>query len=226
MKHYMTSRLHVVKVPSTEADFFPYSHFADEHSAGPILELFMSAFEGGYLRISGLAKLKPNFQKVPKLRLDIYGPHHGLIAIAECIERVVGKGNAHKHTLVNPENSRKGPQTLPDIEQQYEVVIDRVEGKCHKYVFFGADRMFFDHEFPKSDHVEMKGKEFHFGIRLRNINILAEPLPITFNDVPLSELRNTAENNPVSFSPITIRIFFTFDMLRNFAATVLESYEI
>lgn len=225
MKHYMIARVHVVKVPSTVQDFFPYSHFADEHSAGPILELFMDGVSGGYLRVSGLAKLKPNFQANPKLRIDLYGPHHGLINVANSIIHVFGHGEKHKQATVDPEKHRLGPQTLPDIEKQYRLAVSNVEGKCHKYVFSGARSVYFDHEFPKSDHIEMKGKEFHLGIPLRFIDKLNDNLGTVEHNVPTVELRKPdIESNPVIFSPLTIKISFTADELRDFASTVLDSY--
>lgn len=221
----MIARVHVVKVPSTEQDFFPYSHFADEHSAGPVLELFMDGLSGGYLRVSGLAKLKPNFQTNPKLRIDLYGPHHGLINIANSIIHVFGHGDKREQAAVDPEKYRLGPQTLPVIEQQYRLAVSNVEGKCYKYFFTGAQSVYFDHEFPKSDHIEMKGKEFHLGIPLKSITKLDSNLGTVEHNVPEVELRKPhIESNPVTFSPLTIRISFTADELRDFASTVLDSY--
>ena len=57
----MRHQIHLIKVPTTKRDLFPYSHFADEgHDPG--LEITHRDYL--YLTCSNLFKLKPNVQNI------------------------------------------------------------------------------------------------------------------------------------------------------------------
>lgn len=217
-------RIHVVKVPSKNPSFFPYSHFRDEHAAGPILEAHYSMEQSILtLRIVGLAKLKPNIQVNPKLRIDIYGPHSTLHNLATHITRNLGAGVGAASAAVNPERARKGHQTLPRIDQQYIIEITSVHGICAGFTFSGANKFYLDHERPADGHIEMIGPEFHIGIPLQTLSGAREEDIIICQDVPEDELRVKGETNPVPFAPFEIQITLGAGQARKFAATIEQA---
>lgn len=218
-------KLHVVKVPSCDPNFFCYSHYRDQHSVGPAIEgIYDSDKEVVWLRSTGLAKLKPNVQVNPKLRIDIYGPHNTALGIAKQFTQLLGDGASAHISEADPEAARKGPQTLPEIDCQYQLAVQSVCGRCAGFKFEGARTIFFDHERPAEGHIEMAGPEFHFGIRLEMLTGARNDKLVDYQNVPDDELRVRGETNPVAFTPFDIRITMNLDQARIFATTIQKSY--
>lgn len=226
LKLIYCGRLHVVKVPSQDQTFFPYLHFADAESAGPLLELLLNESNSEVLiRVVGAAKLKPNIQTNPKLRIDIYGPHTTALRMAEAMKaNLIGAGVGLASTPDNPEKSRIGPQTLPLIDKQYKVPLADAEGGCSGFIFSGSKCLYFDHERPNDGHIEMAGPEMHIGVPLRNLAGANDPKLIISREVPESEVRVRGETKIVRFSPLEAQLTLTKQNALNFAETILNSY--
>lgn len=215
------SMLHVLKVPSTIDEFFPYSHYADEHSIGPTMECYYENPEKPViLLITGLAKLKPNVQTNKKLRIDIYGPHSSLLDMAYQLTKIIGVGNTQSISKADPEAARVGMQTLPKMDKSFRLQILSVEGNCAGFKFGGATSLFFDHERPDDGHIEMVGPEFHLGIPLQTLSGSRNDSLLSFHDVPQRELRVKGEQNPVAFSTCNIKITMTVPQASIFFTTV------
>lgn len=219
-------RLHVVKVPSQDETFFPYLHFADAESAGPMLELLINDTKTEvFIRVAGAAKLKPNVQKNPKLRIDVYGPHTTALRLATAIKaNLVGTGTVLVTTSENPEKSRIGPQTLPLIDKKYKVPLAGATGSCSGFFFSEAKCLYFDHERPNDGHVEMAGPEMHIGVPLLQLVGAFDPNLVISREVPESEVRVRGETEVVRFSPLEAQLTLTKQNALNFAETILDSY--
>jgi len=218
-------KLHVVKVPTTAPALFPYSHYRDMHSAGPLVEVWCDDTADVFsLRVSALAKLKPNVQSSPKLRIDIYAPPSTGLDIANQVLRYSNRaGIAAKQAGVDPETARQGPQTLPIISGTYKVPITRIHGSCAGYVFSEADTMYYDREEPAPEHVEMVGPEMHLGIPMQSLGGARNERLMVEHVVPEGEVRVAGENNPVTFAPLSVLIILSGTQAVNFAATVRAS---
>lgn len=221
-------RLHLAKVPSINQGFFAYCHFNDANSRGPILSVYFNHNEQKVrLFINGLTKLKPNTQQSPRTRIDIYMSVETGCEISRHIQEICNNLNINGVALgqanVNPEAARMGPQALPIIQQQYTIDILNAYGYCAGYNFGGATRMYFDHERPNDNHIEMIGEERHLGIPLSNINGLEDATSIQLHNVPNSELRVGGEENPVKFAELKIYIEMTIGQACNFARTIQQA---
>lgn len=216
----MSYRLHVLKIPSTHPSLFPYTHFSDE-GHDPYLEVTK---ENGYLIFSctDWFKLKPNVQVSPKNRVDMYMPYYSAHDIGNRIIELFGSGTIAEYAQVNPEGSRKGPQTLPLIDETRSIryaktlmsIADcKVEGK--------QGTVYIDREKPNEGHIEMIDREIHFGIPLQSILGRLNETLISTHMVPDSEIRVNGEQNPVRKAIGTLKIAFTAQEARKLASTLL-----
>lgn len=65
-------RIHVIKVPTTNNELFPYSHYND-YNHDPYLNAYKKDGEL-VIECEDLFKLKPNVQSKKRNRIDIYIP--------------------------------------------------------------------------------------------------------------------------------------------------------
>jgi hypothetical protein len=216
----LASRLHVLKIPTKDSSIFPYTHFSDKDHDPYIV----ATKENGYLILTctDLFKLKPNVQVSPKNRVDLYMPYSSAIEIGNLINEFFGSGNLAQPSYVNPEMSRKGPQTLPLIDEtrtvkyaktQMNIAECKIEGK-HGTVYI-------DREKPNEGHIEMKGREIHFGIPLQYILGSINESLVSTHIVPEEEVRVEGEENPVRKSQGTLKIAFTTEEAKKLASTLL-----
>jgi len=224
-KYASCGKLHLAKVPSVNRSFFPYCHFNDRDSSGPYLDvLFDKISRNVQLLIYGDAKLKPNIQKSPRNRIDIYMSVDTAATISQSLKKLCHEsktlGQALSETNVDPEASRAGPQTLPQIEKQYKATVSNIHGTCGGYSFSKATTIYLDHEKPDTNHVEMVGEERHLGIPFYQLSGEEDTNLISLRDVPESELRVQGERNPVKFTKLNISIIMSLEQACNFAETI------
>lgn len=216
----MSSRVHVLKIPTTNPNIFPYTHFSDKDH-DPYLEV---SNEKGYLVLTctDLFKLKPNVQVKPKNRVDLYMPHNSAIEIGNEINKLFGTGNIADTSNVNPELSRKGPQTLPLIEETRSIKYAKTQmniADCRIEGLRGT--VYIDRELPNEGHIEMKGKEIHMGIPLQYILGNINTDLVSTHVVPEDEIRVDGEKNPINKAMGTFKIAFTKDEAKKLASTLL-----
>lgn len=213
-------KLHVVKVPSKHIDFFPYSHHLDKINGSPLVEALLQESGELVLRISCMAKMKPNIQKKRRDRIDIYAPLETISSLSQSIYKNMGGGEPVKNSEVDPDNYRVGPQTLPIIAERFSIESVLIQGKCSGYQFEGSSHLYIDFESPNVGHREMQGKEVHFGIKIDKLEGQRNTYLETKNYVPDQEIRVRGEENPVTFSPLVIRLHLSNRSARNFAHTM------
>jgi hypothetical protein len=216
-------RIHVVKVPTTKRNFFPYSHYADDgHNP-----LMTTRNQNNQLIIecNEIFKLKPNVQAQPKNRIDIYIPHNAALEIGYDIIMMFGPGNIAEIANVNPEAYRVGPQTLPLIDETRTVRYISSDVSVGGFNVSGTNgSIYIDMERPNDGHIEMQGPEVHIGIPLSNVvfnGILNENL-VQYITVPEGEIRVAGEINPIRKANGLIRIVLDQVQARNFAATLIH----
>lgn len=218
MKH----RLHVVKVPTAVKGLFPYSHYADAgHS--PTLEL-QPAPDGIRLLCADVFKLKPNVQRSPRTRIDMYMPGDAAMGLAAELVPLVGRGRVARAAGVDPNDFRAGPQSLPIIAEARQLWCARADVSIAGLVVTGGvGTVYLDRESPNEGHVEMKGPEVHIGVPLRaGVSGSFDPRLVQRIEVPAEELRVAGERNPVPKAIGIVRIEFDLRQAADLAATLLR----
>lgn len=213
--------IHVIKVPTTHKRLFPYSHFSDEYHS-PFFSI-TSTDDYLSLEVRELFKLKPNNQKQPRNRVDIYMPVSTALSIGEQIITKYGPGQLAELNSINPENFRAGPQTLPVINEartvkyldvQFNIVGISLEGK--------NGRIYVDDEAPAEEHVEMKGKEIHFGIQLQTITGNIDNRFLLLRKVPDTETKVEGERDPIFKAIGYFKVTIDIENARNLASTLIH----
>lgn len=214
----VAANMHVVKVPTSNRDLFPYTHYMDE-GHHPLMTVSANQDEI-VLNCRDWFKLKPNVQQAPRIRMDIYMPGGAGLLIAKEISRAIGEGEIAELSSVNPEDYRDGPQTLPKIDESRKV---QHVGATIIIAGFQVDSpsgdIFIDMERPNEGHIEMKGPEIHLGIPLEEIWGELDKVQIRRYIIPQSELRVAGEKNPVPKALGEILIFLDYHNARSLAAT-------
>lgn len=216
-------RIHVVKVPTRLDNLFPYSHYADE-GHDPFLD---PKIENDRLILvcEDLFKLKPNVQTSPRLRIDIYIPGQAALGLGVDIVEVFGPGNIAELANVNPEDFRRGPQTLPRIDEARKVRFAHASMSIAGFnISGGPGNVYIDRERPNEGHIEMQGPEVHLGLPLNPANIQGnlDMSLVQFIHVPTSEIRVRGETNPVKKAQGTLKLFFVPTQARDLASTLLH----
>lgn len=225
-------RIHVIKVPTgvkkdNETDegdeFFPYSHYNDfNHDPNFIPIIYKNFF---ILKCEDNFKLKPNVQKKPRNRVDIYMPIISAIEISQFIISNFGHGNVAGSSLINPEDYRSGDQTLPIINGSKMLKNIMCKVNIGGYTMKNKNAtMFIDDEEPNEGHIEMQGQELHLGILMPYPSGKLDNSKIFRENVPYSELRVHGENNPIKKSKGSVELIFTDKVSKNFASTLLEMF--
>ena len=217
-------RIHVIKVPTKIKSLFPYSHYNDVHH-DPFLSV--NSKDGQIeLVCEEMFKLKPNVQKAPRNRIDIYIPLEAGVSIATEIEGYTGAGIEAESTTVSPERFRIGEQTLPQIKASKKIDFSNTQVCIAGYTIIQNEgRIFIDSEEPAEGHIEMKGPEIHLGIDLRNCTVEGnkDMEEIIYEDVPEGELRVGNEKNPIEKARGIVKIILSEDDAKKLAHT-LKSY--
>lgn len=218
----MNHRIHVIQIPTTQNSLFPYSHYADQ-GHDPYLTVF---WDSGilYLKCEDLFKLKPNIQRSPRDRIDIYIPHNAAVSLGTEISGYVGTGMLAGDSGTDPERFRRGRQTLPLMDSSKSLYYDTAYVSIAGYTLsqnFG--RVFMEPERPNTGHIEMKGPEVHLGFDLRGCAVtggkdlsLIQPV-----SVPASELRAPGEHNPVEKAMGEVLISFDLENAKKLGSTLL-----
>jgi hypothetical protein len=214
-------RLHVIKIPTSNKDVFPYSHYADE---GHDPKLYIESKEDEIrLVCEDLFKLKPNVQKSPRTRVDIYAPGDAALELATEIIKIFGEGQVAERSEVNPNDYRRGPQTLPLIDEsrriQHNRTIFEIAGIT---VESNKGAVYIDRERPNEGHIEMRGPEIHIGIPLNSVKGNLNTELISRVQVPSSELRVNGEVNPINKARGRLRIYFSAIQATLLAATIIH----
>lgn len=162
----MLHQLHVIKVLTKELSFLPYSHYRDE-GHNPHLEI-KSDGTNLVLECNDLFKLKNNYQSNPQNRMDIYMPYYTALNLGTEILRMFGEGKLAQISWSDPDAFRKGPQTLPLIEESRQLEYLRAGMKIGEQMIYNelGGRIFVDREKPNAGHVEMEMPEVHLGLEL------------------------------------------------------------
>lgn len=214
-------RLHVVKVPTKLRSLFPYTHYAD-NGHDPKLVCHYDE-EMLTLECVDLFKLKPNVQSKPRNRVDIYMPGEAALKLGVQIISLYGKGEIAALSNIDPNLFRKGPQTLPRIDESR-----RVRHKYSEMIIAGfkvvgeSGPVYVDIERPSEGHIEMKGPEVHIGVPLSSVDGNLNKDLIELVTIPETELRVEGEKNPVKKSMGQLRICFEIAEARNLATTLLN----
>ena len=217
----MYHRIHIIKVPTNNRDFFPYSHYSDINH-DPFLQI---REEDGLICLfcEDLFKLKPNVQQYPKNRIDIYLPHNSSFDIADELEEIVGTGTIAAMANASPEYYRRGRQTLPIISDSRKIYFHSIEVAIAGYeIRQYSGSVYLDCESPNEGHIEMKGPEVHFGIPLDNCTIRGgkDETEIIYERVPDSELRVGTERNPIPKARGAVRVFLDVENARSMVSTL------
>lgn len=217
----MSDIIHVIKVPSTVDDMFPYSHFSDaEHE--PKFEILFKNDEL-FLSVRDLFKLKPNNQVNRRNRVDIYMPVETGLFIGEKILNNLGPGELAVLNNINPENFRDGPQTLPVIAEARRVEYKKVQFHIAGFTFEGENStLYIDAEAPAMEHVEMVGDEIHFGIRFDKVEGEWDKKRIIKRIIPANETKAVNETTPLTKSIGAFLIRIDNNNARNLAATLIH----
>jgi len=216
-------RVHVVKVPTTNRDIFPYSHYRDQ-GHNPMLDV---QFENNQIILvcEDLFKLKPNVMARPSLRADIYIPVQAAMELGADIFSLVGAGHIAELATLDPEDFRVGPQTLPHIDEARVVTYDQTSMTIAGCRIVGQYRnIYLDRERPREGHVEMVEPEIHLGINLNGGRIIGtiEPALTQLHTVPEDELRVGGETNPIRKAIGRLEIRLNIVQAQNFAATLIH----
>lgn len=214
-------RLHVIKVPTNNQRIFPYSHYNDV-GHDPYIIAQLNDRNDVILTCQDIFKLKPNVQVNPKTRVDIYMPGLTGMELGNDILRLVGVGNIAELSNVNPEDFRKGPQTLPLIDESRSVRHQNTNMNIAGTSISGEfGSVYIDRERPNEGHIEMKGPEIHIGIPLLNVFGSIDLNYTSKYNVPVEELRVSGESNPVTKADGVLSITFNKVQAQNLAATLL-----
>lgn len=220
----MFHRIHVIKVPTTRGDLFPYSHYADQ-GHDPMLEVLFD--HELCLTCTDLFKLKPNIQSYPKDRIDIYVPYSAAASISDEIASYFGLGQLAHRSATSPEAFRQGSQTLPLIGGSRFIPYSWARVEIAGYTVTKNDplqkqRVYIDQEWPNEGHIEMKGPEVHLGVDLKNCSFQGglDYALIREFVVPERELRTGGEKNPINKAVGTVTIAFDRNNARALAATL------
>ena len=217
----MTHQLHVAKVPTSNPQLFPYSHYADA-GHNPQLQVEEIA-DGIRLVCSDLFKLKPNVQQNPRTRIDLYMPGESAASLGADILAVVGAGNIAELAQVDPEAFRSGPQALPVINEARRVSHSGADVEIAGYLVAGRPgSVYLDQEAPSEGHIEMRGPEVHIGVPLTEVTGDLDTHRVVRVDVPVGELRVGGERNPNTKAEGVIRVAFAEASAADLAATLLH----
>lgn len=211
----------MIKVPTTSKELFPYSHFNDMgHNP-----LFETIFEDDYMEIvvRDLFKLKPNYQRRPRNRVDIYIPHQTAMELGEEIITQYGAGSIAVLNEIDPEQFRSGPQALPKITEARQVHHISAEMTIAGFtVAAGNGLIFMDLEDPAAIHVEMIEQEIHFGIPLSSVTGSWDPELVSKRRVPEGEKTVVGEPNPINKANGCLILKLDLENARNLATTLLH----
>ena len=214
-------RLHFVKFPTPNKDVFPYTHFAD---LGHNPNIYIEKMSNSILLIcQDIFKLKPNVQKSPRTRVDVYMPSESAFEIGKEIVAFLGEGKVAEKAVSNPDDFRRGPQTLPLIDEsrtiQHAGTFFEIAG-----VLIGGEKgsVYIDRERPNEGHIEMRGAEVHIGIPLTFLRVTLNREAIKRVEVPRSELRVGGESNPINKADGVLRINFLPSEAKKLSATLIH----
>ncbi len=218
----MNHRIHVIAIPTTQEGLFPYSHYADQ-GHDPYLTVFC---DSGmlYLKCEDLFKLKPNVQRSPRDRIDIYIPYNAAVSLGTEISRYVGTGMLAGDSGTDPEQFRQGVQTLPRIDSSKSLYYDGADVSIAGYALSqNSRRVYIEQERPDMGHIEMKVPEVHLGLDLRGCAITGrkDPSLVQSVAVPISELRTRGERNPIEKAMGEVLISFDFENAKRLGSTLL-----
>ena len=223
MPNSIALRIHVVKVLSADKNkpVF-YSHFNDE-GHDPCCVIKCDKYKA-CLSITDVFKHKPNVQKNPKTRIDIYMPQDTAVKIAKQFKNAYLQGQVIEDSAANPEAARIGSQKLPEILRQVKLPYEAVNAEIAGYIFKGFHgSLYVDSERPVEEFREMQGPEVHIGIQNLTQSGKLNPELITEVHVPKDELRVLGEINPISKSTGHVSLVFSGKSASNFAATILAT---
>lgn len=214
-------RVHLVKVPTHVKGLFLYSHYSDV-GHDPFLEVERTN-DGVRLSCSDLFKFKPNVQRSPRTRIDVYIPGSAATGLGADILSIVGRGRVAEVSTVDPEDFRAGPQSLPVITESRRLRHDGARAVVAGLVVASdGGSVFLDQEAPNEGHVEMQGPEVHIGVPLEGVYGKFEPEAVTRVAVPAGELRVAGERNPLPKAPGDVEITFTRVAAADLAVTLLH----
>ena len=169
----MKRRLHVIQVATAQKDpdLYPYTNFNDSKFGH---DPFITASKNGNfleLSCSDLFKLKSNFQKNPKVRMDIYMPKATALELANDIASMFGTGNLAKRSKADPQAFNQSEMLVPQIKDsfylyQYDTAIN-IAG----YTISGNNGIaMLDHELPRGTFKMMVEDEVHIGVFLSQVS--------------------------------------------------------
>ena len=215
------TQIHVIKVPTDNDFIFPYSHYSDEHHN----PFFMVNTKNNNLKLEvrDLFKMKPNYQTCPKNRIDIYIPVSTALYIGDKVIRNFGAGELGELNNIDPENFRGGPQTLPKISESRKVFLKYAEFTILGITYVAQNTiMYIDNEKPAAGHVEMKGKEIHFGIPLFDQYGKLDKRFVIYRETPDNETKVYGETKNGKKAIGYCQLKFNQDNARNLASTLIK----
>ncbi|MEH6982878.1 hypothetical protein [Priestia megaterium] len=225
----MKRRLHVVKVPTTNKDLLPYSHFND-HEHDPFILARKDKNGNLELFIEDLFKLKPNFLKRPQNRIDIYMPYITALELGTDIIQLIGCGRIGELANVDPlavqvANGVRG--VLPKIFETRSVRYLSASMRIADVEVKGNSRpIYIDREAPQENHIEMAGAEVHLGMALNSVQGSINEALVVEKEIPEHEVRRkNGETNPMKKAQGQLKLVLSPVEGQNLAATLLYYYQ-
>jgi hypothetical protein len=154
----------LVMVGTKLRDLHPYSNGRDE-GHDPTLR---ATLEGSHLVLTcqDTFKLKPNLQRNPKTRADIYLPQGSAIQLADDIRRLVGEGEIGQLVPTDPGAARRGSRALPQMSETRMVRHLRFSMVIAGYTIpAGPGRTYCNLQWPDISHTMMSQPSVHLGVK-------------------------------------------------------------
>lgn len=169
----MKRRLHVIQVATAQKnpDLYPYTNFNDsKFGYDPFI---IASKNGTFLELicTDLFKLKSNFQKNPKTRMDLYMPKTTALELANDISSLFGTGNLAKRSKADPQSFNQSEMLVPQIKDSFYLYQFKTTIDIAGYTISGQNSMvMLDHELPRGSFKMMVEDEVHMGVFLSDVS--------------------------------------------------------